>query len=99
MTTRTIRVTVNGVAHERTIEPRRLLSDFLREEQPRADAKCRKGLVARSKAAEVDLVHAAERARTQQSIVAIGSSSRNDAALGPLCGYRNAADLESRISF
>ena len=32
MTNRTIRVTVNGVAHERTIEPRRLLSDFLRED-------------------------------------------------------------------
>ncbi|MBV8166441.1 MAG: (2Fe-2S)-binding protein, partial [Alphaproteobacteria bacterium] len=32
MTTRTIRVTVNGVAHVRAIEPRRLLSDFLRED-------------------------------------------------------------------
>jgi aerobic-type carbon monoxide dehydrogenase small subunit (CoxS/CutS family) len=27
-----VRVTVNGVAHERAIEPRRLLSDFLRED-------------------------------------------------------------------
>jgi carbon-monoxide dehydrogenase small subunit len=29
---RTIRVTVNGTAHERTVEPRLLLSDFLRME-------------------------------------------------------------------
>jgi carbon-monoxide dehydrogenase small subunit len=29
--TRMIRVLVNGVAHERPVEPRRLLSDFLRE--------------------------------------------------------------------
>jgi aerobic carbon-monoxide dehydrogenase small subunit len=28
---RAIRVTVNGVVHERVVEPRRLLSDFLRE--------------------------------------------------------------------
>jgi len=32
MTKETVRVVVNGTAHERTVEPRMLLSDFLREE-------------------------------------------------------------------
>jgi aerobic carbon-monoxide dehydrogenase small subunit len=32
MTKQTIRVVVNGTAHERAVEPRMLLSDFLREE-------------------------------------------------------------------
>jgi carbon-monoxide dehydrogenase small subunit len=32
MTDRTVRVTVNGVPSERTVEPRRTLSDFLRED-------------------------------------------------------------------
>ena len=32
MTARTIRLTVNGHAHERTVEPRTTLADFLRDE-------------------------------------------------------------------
>jgi aerobic carbon-monoxide dehydrogenase small subunit len=32
MTKETVRVVVNGTAHERAVEPRMLLSDFLREE-------------------------------------------------------------------
>jgi aerobic-type carbon monoxide dehydrogenase small subunit (CoxS/CutS family) len=32
MNKETVRVVVNGTAHERTVEPRMLLSDFLREE-------------------------------------------------------------------
>ena len=32
MDKQTVRLVVNGTAHERTVEPRKLLSDFLRDD-------------------------------------------------------------------